>query len=101
VADDFSGNDIGAPIQSCPEPESSHWLEIEMLDEDDQPAQFIEYRVTTPGGENIKGYLDDSGWARLSGLKQGGQYQIAFPELDMEAWDYIGAAGARSDGKDS
>lgn len=96
MADDFGNNEIGNPIHQCPSGEvRPYWLEIEMVDEADEPAQYIHYRVVTPGGEEIKGYLDDKGWARLNGLKESGEYRIAFPDLDREAWGYIECTAAR------
>lgn len=95
---DFGTNNVGEPVQPCAANRPSvYWLEIEMVGEDDKPIPFAEYRVVTPSGEPIKGYLDDKGWARLEGLQESGSCQISFPELDKDAWEFIESVGARDE----
>ncbi len=62
------------------------WIEIEMVDEEDQPVPGIAYRITLPDGETVaEGTLDDKGFARVDGIESG-NCQITFPDLDQDAW---------------
>jgi hypothetical protein len=96
----FGTNDVGAPIQPCAAttPPPKYWVEIEMVGEDDKPIPFTQFKLTPPSGNNIKGYLDQNGWARVDGLTGGGACQISFPDLDKDAWDFVESVGARDGG---
>ncbi len=62
------------------------WIEIEMVDEEDQPVPGMKYRITLPDGETVaEGTLDDKGFVRLDGIEQG-TCKVTFPELDKDAW---------------
>jgi hypothetical protein len=85
----FTTTEVGTAVQPCqsgPEPTPSHWIELEMIGEDDQPIPWEEYEVTLPGGEKVSGYLDDRGWARIDNIDKAGSCRICFPMLDQEAW---------------
>ena len=69
--------------QSKPAP---HWLEIELLGEDDGPIPWEEYLVELPSGQLIRGYLDEQGIGRLDRLQEVGVCRICFPQLDRAAW---------------
>jgi hypothetical protein len=71
-----------------------HWIEIEMLGEDDKPLEGEEYQLALPGGKVVRGYLDEKGWARISNIEQGGACVLTFPRLDKDAWSFIRQAGA-------
>ena len=63
------------------------WIEIELLDEDDNPVPGKRYEVTLPDGQTLaSGTLDEKGFARVEGIDPG-QCQITFPELHKEAWE--------------
>ena len=47
------------------------WVEIEMLDEEDNPVPNAEYRFLAPNGEVRQGELDQNGTARLENLPPG------------------------------
>jgi len=87
----FPDAPVGSAVQPCPrlEPEPTHWIEIELVGEDDEPIPWEEYAVVLPWQETVTGYLDGDGFARLQGLKSGGQCMVCFPRLDKEAWEKI------------
>ena len=63
------------------------WIEIEMVDEEDQPVPGMAYRITLPDGETVaQGTLDEKGFARVNGIEPG-TCQITFPKLDKDAWE--------------
>ena len=73
--------------ESEDEEQKTSWIEIELVDEDDNPIPGEQYRVTLPDGETVaEGTLDDKGVAHVGGIDPG-TCQITFPRLDKEAWE--------------
>lgn len=62
------------------------WIEIELIDDDDQPVPGEPYEVTLPDGSLAAGTLDQNGFARIDGIDPG-SCQITFPKLDVDAWN--------------
>lgn len=82
--------DVGSAVQSCPlKQEPVHWIEIELVGEDDLPIPWAEYRIKLPNSTLVTGYLDRNGFARLDGLLQSGVCGVCFPEFDEEAWTFL------------
>ncbi len=65
------------------------WIEIELVDESDEPVAGEKYRITVPDGRVASGTLDGNGFARVDGIDPG-TCQITFPDLDKDAWEKIG-----------
>ena len=62
------------------------WIEIELVDEDDNPVPGEGYKITLPDGTTVaSGTLDDKGFARVDGIEPG-SCQITFPKLDKDTW---------------
>jgi type VI secretion system secreted protein VgrG len=61
------------------------WIEIELVGEDGSPIPGEAYKITLPDGTVAEGTLDDKGLARVDGIDPG-NCQIAFPNLDQDAW---------------
>ena len=67
--------------------DKTHWIEIEMVDEDGKPLSGEKYRVTLPDGVTVaEGSLDEKGRARIEGV-DAGSCKITFPNLDKDAWE--------------
>lgn len=64
------------------------WIEIELVDENDEPVAGEKYRITLPDERVASGTLDQNGFARVSGIDPG-TCQITFPDLDKNAWEKI------------
>ncbi|MCY2954017.1 MAG: hypothetical protein NTU53_18905 [Planctomycetota bacterium] len=62
------------------------WIEIEMVDEEDQPVPGERYRITLADGTVAEGTLDEKGFVRVEGIEPG-TVKITFPELDQDAWE--------------
>jgi hypothetical protein len=62
------------------------WIEIELVDEENQPVAGEPYRVTLPDGATAaEGTLDGKGRARVEGIDPG-TCTITFPHRDKAAW---------------
>jgi type VI secretion system secreted protein VgrG len=62
------------------------WIEIELVDEEDQPVTGEKYEITLPDGSVAKGTTDEKGLARIEGIDPG-SCQVTFPNLDKDAWE--------------
>jgi type VI secretion system secreted protein VgrG len=67
------------------EEERTSWIEIELVDEEDQPVPGERYEITLPDGSVAKGTLDQNGFARVDRTVPG-TCPITFPNLDKDAW---------------
>ncbi len=75
------------PAQTKEEKEKKKsWIEIEMVDEDQQPVPGVVYRITLPDQTVAEGSLDENGFARVGDIDPG-SCKITFPDLDKEAWE--------------
>lgn len=96
----FNERPIGETVQPCPlqqRDDPVHWIEIELVGEDDKPIPWKEYLVLLPDGTSATGYLDSQGFARLQGIGAAGNCKVSFPQLDMSAWKLIQTLPAKSD----
>ena len=71
-----------------PDEEKTSWIEIEMVDEEDEPVPGEKYKITLPDDSVAQGTLDNKGFARIDGIDPG-TCKITFPELDKDAWEKI------------
>ncbi len=64
----------------------THWIEIELIDEDGNPFPGEAYRITLPDGATVAdGTLDSKGRARVEGI-DAGVCKVTFPNLDKDMW---------------
>lgn len=73
------------PPPGSAEATEGHWLELELIDDDDEPVPGEAFEATLSDGRVYKGTLDRNGFARIEGLPPG-QAEVRFPNLDDEAW---------------
>ncbi len=71
-----------------PDEEKTSWIEIELIDENDEPVPGEKYRVTLPDESVAEGTLNEKGFARIDGIDPG-TCQITFPRLDKETWEKV------------
>lgn len=64
------------------------WIEIEMVDEEDEPVPGEKYKITLPDDSVAEGTLDEKGFARVGGFEKG-TCKICFPDIDKEAWEKV------------
>lgn len=65
---------------------ATHWIEVELHDEANQPVVGEAYLVTLPDGQEVTGNLDAEGQVRIEGFENPGGCRISFPNLDWAAW---------------
>ena len=69
--------------------EELHWIEIEMVDEDNKPVAGEKYQIELPDGKITAGTTYEKGVARINGIKNPGMCKITFPNLDKDAWERV------------
>jgi len=98
-----------APAETEEEEEEEHatvvptvettWIEIELVNADDDPVPDQEYKVALPDGTEQTGNLDSDGKAMIRDITQKGDCVVSFPGLDAAAWDTAGS-GTAADASD-
>lgn len=74
------------PPQGAADPATTHWIEIDLVDDDGKPVSGEAYELTLSDKRLYKGTLDRNGHARLEGLPAG-TCKVRFPKLDDKAWE--------------
>jgi type VI secretion system secreted protein VgrG len=79
-------NAEGDQAEDDPEKEKGKaWIEIVLVDEENQPVSGQAYKITLPDGSVESGTLDENGLARVDGVDPG-TCNVTFPDLDKDAW---------------
>jgi type VI secretion system secreted protein VgrG len=65
----------------------THWIEVNLVDEQGKPVAGEAYKVTLPDGSTVAdGTLDEKGHARVDHVDPG-TCKVTFPNLDKDAWN--------------
>jgi len=70
---------------AAPGPEETHFLEIELLDEEGKPVANEAYFIELPDGSTISGRTGADGKARIDGIDPG-TARVSFPDRDQSAY---------------
>jgi hypothetical protein len=70
-------------VAACPDERT--WVEIVLVDDDDNPVPDIAYEIKLPDGSIIPGRLNSAGVASYHDIVAG-TCQIRFPDLPDEEW---------------
>jgi type VI secretion system secreted protein VgrG len=62
------------------------WIEIKLVDENNDPVPGERYRIELPGGKIAEGTLDQNGFAKVNRIKPG-TCKVTFPRLDKDTWE--------------
>ena len=66
--------------------DKTHWIEIELVDQNNKPVPGEPYKVTLPDGRTLaSGTLDDKGKARVEAI-DAGNCKVTFPQRDGRSW---------------
>lgn len=91
---DFDESEVGQTTVECgtktepPAEVGTHWIELEMVGEDDEPMPGVRYRLELSDGRVLHGRLGSTGVLRVEGLTAQ-PCRVNFPDLDDEAWAAI------------
>lgn len=66
--------------------EPTHWLELELLDDEGAPVPNVAYRVEAGDGRVHTGVLDGKGKARVTSIASTAPCRVTFPDLDAREW---------------
>lgn len=67
---------------------STSWIEIELVDEEDEPVPDVQYRIELVDGSIREGRTSPEGRARITGIDPG-TCKVSFPDLDGSAWKAV------------
>lgn len=74
------------PSETASSSEPVHFIELELVDQDERPVGSEAYSIKLPDGRTVTGRLDSNGRATVSGIKDPGACQVSFPNLDASVW---------------
>lgn len=66
--------------------EPAHFIELELVDQDELPVPGEAYSIKLPDGRTVSGRLDNNGRATVTGIRDAGSCQVSFPNLDVSVW---------------
>jgi len=80
---------LAAPTHKDPkeDEEEKSWLEVELIDEADEPVAGEKVLVTLPDGKVYTGRTGPDGVLKVTGVEKGATCKICFPDLDKDAWE--------------
>jgi len=70
-------------VQPCPKAKT--WIELHLVDRDNNPIPSKPYKIKLPDGSVLDGTLDAQGKARHEGIAPG-TASICFVDLDGREW---------------
>ena len=74
--------------RSQPPVDATHWVEIYLVDGDNEGIPGQRYLIISPDGRQHRGYTDSLGSARITRLPPG-TCQVSFPDLDAGACQQV------------
>ena len=66
--------------------EELHWIQIELVDLEDQPVANEPYQLELPDGAIRTGTTDANGMAYVGDIVVPGTCRVCFPEIDSKEW---------------
>lgn len=76
-------------VDDAAEEDPWHHIEIELIDEDDEPVPGIAVQVALPDGRSRGGMTDDFGLLRIDSISTEGGCRIRFPGLRAGAIEHV------------
>ncbi len=78
--------EAAAASSTADQTEETHYIEIELLDDEGKPIADEAYFVELPDGSSKTGRTDARGFARIDGVDPG-TAKVTFPDLDKESYN--------------
>lgn len=72
--------------QEQPAAEETHFIEIELVDDDGKPVANASYVIELPDGSQRTGRTDGEGKAKITGIDPG-TAKVSFPDFDKTAYE--------------
>lgn len=72
-------------FEALQKPPPTHWIEIELVDEDEQAIVGERYVIVTGDGVEWRGFTNSLGVARLGRIPDG-DCKVCFPDLAPNSW---------------
>jgi hypothetical protein len=72
---------LGSSVAPC----RLAWIEVEVVDLEDNPVFGVRYLIRLPDGSTVTGATDSKGLARYDRIPSG-QCEICLPDFDRDAW---------------
>lgn len=69
--------------------ETRHWIEIQLVGEDDEAIAGVPCEITLPSGKLVRRTTDRFGLVRVEGITSAGECGVSFPSLDQDAWEPV------------
>jgi len=83
--EEVAGHEFEPPEEEEEERETT-WVDLELVDEEEEPVAGEKYIVTDSAGKEFKGTLDSNGKAHVTGIAIG-EVSVSYPELDSGSWE--------------
>jgi len=80
-----SDSSSDSPSNQTVSPDKTHWIAIQLVDEDQHAVPFEDYRITLSDGTVVEGSTDKHGRAKISGIDSG-DCKVSFPNRDTKDW---------------
>ncbi|PRP93288.1 hypothetical protein ENSA5_43100 [Enhygromyxa salina] len=69
--------------------EETHWIEIQLIGEDDEGIAHMPCEITLADGRTLRRTTDAHGLVRVEAIHDPANCIVEFPTLDAEAWAAI------------
>ena len=92
--DSMAQNSPGTPMK-VPCPADATWIEVQLLDQDQNPVPGEKYHIKLPDSSIMEGTLDSNGKVRFDNIVPG-QAEVTFPDIDSREWAPSGGSGGSS-----
>jgi hypothetical protein len=70
---------------TTPCPPDATWIEVQLVDQDQNPVPGEKYHIKLPDSSIMEGALDKDGKVRFDNITAG-QAEITFPDIDAREW---------------
>jgi len=80
-----SDSSSDSPSNQTVSPDKTHWIAIQLVDEQQHAVPFEDYRITLPDGTLVEGSTDKHGRAKISGIDPG-NCKVSFPDRHAKDW---------------